>query len=80
MAAASSSEGILDGIRVLDFTAMMSGPYATRLMADLGAEVVKIEPPEGGSIRLLSGFSYAMMKTMRGESGSTMMMRSPTMK
>lgn len=43
--------GILDGVRVLDFTAMMSGPYATRLMADLGAEVVKIEPPEGDHIR-----------------------------
>ena len=47
----SPTAGILDGIRVLDFTAMMSGPYATRLMADLGAEVVKIEPPEGDHIR-----------------------------
>ena len=46
-----TTAGILDGIRVLDFTAMMSGPYATRLMADLGAEVVKIEPPEGDHIR-----------------------------
>lgn len=48
---ASSAPGILDGIRILDFTAMMSGPYATRLMADIGAEVIKIEPPEGDHIR-----------------------------
>lgn len=43
--------GILDGVRVLDFTAMMSGPYATRLMADMGAEVIKVEPLEGDHIR-----------------------------
>ncbi|HSW16362.1 MAG TPA: CoA transferase [Ramlibacter sp.] len=41
----------LAGLRVIDFTIIMSGPMCTRMMADAGADVVKIEPPDGDVVR-----------------------------
>src|SRR5258705_11507426 len=38
----------LSGITVLEFASYVSGPYAGMMLADLGAEVIKIEPPDGG--------------------------------
>jgi crotonobetainyl-CoA:carnitine CoA-transferase CaiB-like acyl-CoA transferase len=43
--------GPLAGIRVIDMTSIVMGPLATVLMADLGAEVIKVEPPSGDSLR-----------------------------
>jgi len=76
-----AATGPLGGIRVLDLSAYIAGPYGSSLLADLGAEVFKIEPPAGDTLRqypsTLPGESRAFLGTNRSKLGLVLDLKQP---
>ena len=48
------TSGPLEGVVILDFTQLLQGPYATMMLGDMGAEIIKVEPPKGDWMRKFS--------------------------
>ncbi len=74
--------GPLDGIRVLDLTAMVSGPVATMMLADQGADVIKIEPPGGELMRNVGinnrGMTSSFLSCNRSKRSLAIDLKAPT--
>jgi crotonobetainyl-CoA:carnitine CoA-transferase CaiB-like acyl-CoA transferase len=74
--------GPLHGIRILDLTGMISGPMATMILADQGADVIKIEPPAGDLMRhygvMRKGMSSSFLSNNHGKRSLAVDIKSPS--
>lgn len=73
--------GPLSDVRVVDLTAMVMGPYCTQIMADMGADVIKVEPPAGDNTRYISvgpepGMGGVFVNVNRGKRSAVLDLRS----
>src|SRR6202166_4119899 len=85
MTVADNDEGILtksfQRLRVLDFSTTIAGPHCTRMLADMGAEVIKIESAEGATMRtrppLRGSFSTVFGQLNAGKKSLVLDLKSP---
>jgi len=79
--ASKSAAGPLAGVRILDLSAYIAGPYGATLLADQGADVIKIEPPEGDNLRKypssLEAESRPFLGVNRGKKGMSLNLKDP---
>ena len=72
--------GPLDGIRVIDLTTVISGPVCTMILADQGADVIKVEPPSGDIARHMAGggeFTAMFVSSNRGKRSIALDLKQP---
>ncbi len=74
--------GPLDGLRIVDLTRILAGPFATMILSDMGAEVIKVERPEGGDLSrgtapFIQEESYYFVSVNRGKQSVTLNLAHP---
>lgn len=75
-------QGPLSGYRILDLTSVMMGPAATQIMGDMGAEIIKVESPDGDVLRLVQparhrGMGAAFLNSNRGKRSIVLDLKKP---